>query len=284
MHEIAAPKVRTTRRTRGAPGGARVPLLEPSAHGLSSRFAAMLGREAHPALVFAAAMLIGLLIVSGCSVAAGFLITHVLVHSSGIGGANRHVDAWLASHRTGTRTEASLIASIAAGWIVLPILVAVVGAALAIARKWLLAAYTISAPIVEVVAYRVTTLTVHEHRPTVLRLEKLPLEASYPSGHTAASIAVYGGLALLILSRIRNPPARLCIWLLAVAIPLYVGLSRMYRGMHYPLDVAGGALLGIGTLTVIIFGCRSAAAAAGARARTRVNQLHEPVLSATGER
>ena len=44
--------------------------------------------------------------------------------------------------------------------------------------------------------------------------------------------------------------------------PIYVGLSRMYRGMHYPLDVTGGALLGIAALAVIVFACRSAAAAA----------------------
>ncbi len=199
----------------------------------------------------------------------GFVITHVLVHISWIGGANRHVDAWLAAHRTGNRTEASLIGSIAAGWIALPILVAVIAAVLAIARRWLLAAYVVSAPIVEVVAYRVTTLTVHEHRPSLVRLEKLPVDASYPSGHTAASIAVYVGLLLLLLSRVRSTPARLCISLLAVAIPVSIGLSRMYRGMHYPLDVTGGALLGIGALSVIIFSCRSAVAATSSRARTR---------------
>ena len=267
MPALVAPKLGTRRRSQSASwSGATVPLLRPRARGPSSRFAAALGRDRHPAIVFSAALLTGFLIVSGFSVAFGFLVAHVLVHVSGIGPANRHLESWLAAHRTGARTEASLIGSIAAGWIVVPILVAVIGGALALARKWLLAAYTVSAPLVEVLAYRVTTLTVHEHRPGVVRLEKLPVEASYPSGHTAASIAVYGGLLLLVLSRVTNTLARLGIGLLAVAIPLSVGLSRMYRGMHYPLDVAGGAVLGLGTLTVIIFSCRSAAAAAGDRA------------------
>ena len=40
--------------------------------------------------------------------------------------------------------------------------------------------------------------------PEVHRLEQLPVDASYPSGHTAASIAVYCGIALLVTSRIRD--------------------------------------------------------------------------------
>ena len=37
-------------------------------------------------------------------------------------------------------------------------------------------------------------------------------------------------------------------WLLFVMIPLaiIVGYSRVYKGVHYPLDVIGGAILGIG--------------------------------------
>ena len=58
---------------------------------------------------------------------------------------------------------------------------------------------------------------------------------------------------------------RAVLWALAVAIPCYVGMSRMYRGMHHPLDVLGGALLGIGALCLIVFACRAAGAAADAR-------------------
>ena len=82
---------------------------------------------------------------------------------------------------------------------------------------------------------------------------------------TAASIAVYAGLVLLLTSRISNPVFRASAWTAAVAIPIYVAFSRMYRGMHYPLDVTGGALLGIAALVVIVFACRSAGAAAESR-------------------
>ena len=42
---------------------------------------------------------------------------------------------------------------------------------------------------------------------------------------------------------------------------IFVGLSRMYRGMHYPLDVTGGALVGIAALCVVVFAARAAGAA-----------------------
>ena len=91
------------------------------------------------------------------------------------------------------------------------------------------------------------------------------MNAAYPSGHTAASIAVYGGIVLLLASKIRNVGFRVIAWTIGVAIPIFVGFSRMYRGMHYPLDVAGGAVLGVAALVVVVFACRAAGAADAAR-------------------
>jgi membrane-associated phospholipid phosphatase len=102
---------------------------------------------------------------------------------------------------------------------------------------------------------------IHRHRPEVPRLEKLPVDASYPSGHTAASIAVYCGLALLVTSRITHRGARVAIWIVAVSIPVFVALSRMYRGMHHPTDVAGGVIVGIAALCALVVVTRAAGSA-----------------------
>jgi membrane-associated phospholipid phosphatase len=113
----------------------------------------------------------------------------------------------------------------------------------------------------EAATYRVATLLIHRQRPSVHRLDQLPADASYYSGHTAASIAVYCGLALLITSRIRSTGLRIACWVIAIAIPLLVALSRMYRGMHHPTDVGAAVLVGIATLVVALIAARAAKAA-----------------------
>jgi undecaprenyl-diphosphatase len=216
-------------------------------------------------LVFAVAVVTGFVLLALCSIGVGYLLTHELTSAPGIGPANRDLVGWLAAHRTPDRTEASLIGSIVAGGVVLPIVAGVFALGCIVRRKWRVAAFGVFALAGESGAYRATTLVIDEHRPRVHRLEHLPVNASYPSGHTAASIAVYGGLVLLLTSKVRNPAVRVVAWTVAVAIPVYVGFSRMYRGMHYPLDVTGGALLGIGALGVIVFACRASGAAADRR-------------------
>lgn len=266
MHAATSPNTRASaRRYPRLRKGWTIPVLEPAHGGPAERFAAAVGRRRHPVIVFFVAFFAGLALLAGLSIAAGFLLTHVLAHTWGVGAANRHFDGWLAQHRTPSRTEASLIGSIAAGGVVLPIIVATVGVACAALRQWRIAAFAVFGLILESGTYRATTLVFHEHRPRVARLENLQVNASYPSGHTAASIAVYGGLVLLLTSRITNSTFRATAWTIAVAIPIYVALARMYRGMHYPLDVLGGALIGVGALTAIVFACRAAGATAESR-------------------
>ena len=71
-------------------------------------------------------------------------------------------------------------------------------------RRWRLAAFTLFVICIESGGYRATSLIVHRDRPDVHRLETLPVNASYPSGHTAASLALYGGLLLVLASRIES--------------------------------------------------------------------------------
>ena len=234
-------------------------VLRPRDGGISERVGGLL--DGHPVVTFFLAMFSGLVVIAALSILLGLLVTHV-IEAGSIGAADERVNVWLAAHRTPARTDASLIGSIVAGGVVLPILAGVLALMAALFRKWVLVAFFIFTLAVESATYRATTLVVHSHRPRVHRLEDLSVNASYPSGHTAASIAVYGGLALLITSHFRNRWVRFVTWAVAVAMVAFVATSRMYRGMHHPLDLAGGVVVGIAALCVLVLACRSAEAAA----------------------
>ena len=75
-----------------------------------------------------------------------------------------------------------------------------------------------------------------------------PVDASFPSGHTAASFAAATALATFY------PGAAPMAFTLATG----VGLSRVYLGHHFPSDVAVGAMVGGGIGTCIAWVIRLA--------------------------
>ncbi|MEU6816123.1 diacylglycerol kinase family protein [Streptomyces sp. NPDC046860] len=98
--------------------------------------------------------------------------------------------------------------------------------------------------------FLVVTIAVERQRPDVDRLDGSLPTSSYTSGHTGAATAVYGGLAVLVLSRVRGPWRRVVAALLLL-LPVVVGVSRLYRGMHHPTDVVGGMINGALALLVV---------------------------------
>ncbi len=235
-------------------------MLEAHQGSSADRFATRVG-DRHPVLVFLAALVPGYAILAGLSIALGLLLTRLVLSVDPIARADERFVAWLAAQRTPMLVDASWVGSTLAGGLVIPVVIGAVLLACVVLCRWRIAAFVLCSVAVESGTYRATTLTVHRQRPDVERLESLPVAASFPSGHTAASIALFCGLALLATSRIRNVAARSAIWAVALAIPPFVAMSRMLRGMHHPLDVAAGAVIGIGALVVVLFAVRAAGAA-----------------------
>jgi membrane-associated phospholipid phosphatase len=228
--------------------------------GLADRFAGRVGRH-HPVGVFFAAVISGFALLAAFAILLGLLVTDVLLPIHAIGSADETFVENLAADRTSTWTDISAVGTAIGGAPVLPILMGLVTIVFAVLRRWLIVGFTAFVLTIESATYRVSSLVVPRERPEVHRLDDFPANASYPSGHTAASIAVYAGLVLLLTSRITSRAWRIVAWTLAVLLPIIVAMSRMYRGMHHPLDVASGALIGIGAIAVLLFSCRAAACA-----------------------
>jgi membrane-associated phospholipid phosphatase len=258
---------RTTSNGRTRDDGG-VPVLKARPGGPAERFAGSLhGR--HPAAVFFAAALAGLTVLAGLAILLGLLVTDVLVDTGGIGRADESAVVSMVHERSGFLTDVSSVGSMVGGAPVLPILVGLIAIVCAIRRKWRIAAFAVFVLVVESATYRVASMVVPRDRPHVPRLEDLPANASYPSGHTAASLAVYCGLVLLLTSAFPKRSWRVAAWAIALLLPVLVAFSRMYRGMHHPLDVAAGALIGVGAVLVLLFACRAAGVAALAHAPGR---------------
>jgi membrane-associated phospholipid phosphatase len=245
-----------------------VPIFEARRGSLADRFAAALDGR-HPALVFFLATLSGFLLLAVASILLALLVVHVLVPGGGVGleGSDESFNDTLAQHRTGTLTTLAEIGTQVGGAPVLPILVGLIAIVCAFLRRWLIAAFAVFVLAVESATYRVTSIAVPRDRPSVHRLEDLEFDASYPSGHTAASLAVYAGLVLLLTTRFTSSLKKALAWTAAILLITFVALSRMYEGMHHPLDVAGGVLVGIGAILLLLFACRAAGAAAERRSR-----------------
>lgn len=67
-----------------------------------------------------------------------------------------------------------------------------------------------------------------------------PETYSFPSGHSLMSACFFGALAALLTARIKSRRLRIIIWIVATAMFLLIGLSRIYLGVHYTTDVIAG--------------------------------------------
>ena len=95
--------------------------------------------------------------------------------------------------------------------------------------------WTLAAAVVAVLASSALQAAIPRTRPHADVLVGLPHSHSFPSGHATSSFACATVIAAFV------PRASVPIFLLASL----VAWSRVYVGVHYPVDVLAGALLGV---------------------------------------
>jgi membrane-associated phospholipid phosphatase len=224
-------------------GGATRGPLDPAPDDRETALAARwrrLGQGVPPALYLLACAVALAVVLAGV----GWVLSRV-VHDDGPGRADSAVSRWLAGERNPDLNEVTVFTSEVGGTLTITALAVVAVAFAAFAwRRWrepMLVAVAVAG---EVVVFLAVTMLVDRKRPPVPHLDEAPPTSSFPSGHTAATIALWGALAVLASERARSALVRNLFLVLAFVLPLLVASSRMYRGMHFLTDVLGGVLLG----------------------------------------
>jgi undecaprenyl-diphosphatase len=93
---------------------------------------------------------------------------------------------------------------------------------------------------------RIGWATWHRQRPDlVLGGAIAPGYASFPSGHTAKTLAVYGILAWFWARASRSWLERILAFVIVAALDLLTAYGRMRMGAHWPSDLLGGFTLGL---------------------------------------
>jgi membrane-associated phospholipid phosphatase len=256
LQSLSSPASLDASRRDGEQSSDPVPALEAQPGSPSARLAQRF-RGRSPLLVFSVLTLAGWVLLAAVVIGAGFLLVDVAL-PHGVARPDESINDWLARQRTSSLDDASYVGSSIGDIPFIPGLVILTALVAAVLRLWRVAGLIVGGILVEVATYRIASLIVHRDRPSVPRMDQLPVDQSYPSGHVAAAIVVYVGLALVIASRVRRRSVTLAVWSLAFALPLIVALSRMYRGMHHMTDSAAGVLIGLASLVIALVAVRTA--------------------------
>jgi undecaprenyl-diphosphatase len=201
----------------------------------------------------------GYVVMTAVLVALGLILTKLLLEGP-VGRWDSSADRWFFEARTPTFDGLSGWGSLLGDTFTVIGIAAVVVIVLAIGRHWAHIAFLVTSLVLEVTSFVTTTFVIDRERPTVPHLEPGPPTSSFPSGHAAASIVLYVGIAIITTSLVRGRVVRAIAWILAVMLPLAVILSRLYTGMHHPTDMVGSVVGAVGCMAFALLATRTGVA------------------------
>ena len=134
--------------------------------------------------------------------------------------------------------------------VLLPVVALVSLLALRLRRRALAIVLAVDA-IAVIAAYSALKVVFSRERPRLFDKIALPTDYSFPSGHSMSALGIYGVVAAAVIAL--YPRARVPALAAAVLLVVAVGLSRIYLGVHWPSDVAGGWLGGVPPLVAGVY-------------------------------
>lgn len=187
--------------------------------------------------------------------------------------ADRPTLAWFVAHRDAVLTTVAQAVSTVGGETVLPIIAALVVAALAWRRRFdeaLLLSMALGGA--EAIALVIKHLVDRARPPAVDVVGPVETTLSFPSGHAVGTAAFTLGLAYLWWRR--SPRLRRALGGLVVALlaTVLMSASRLYLGDHWLTDVLGSMTLAVGVMGLVVLAdlWLRRQGPAWARGRTRV--------------
>jgi undecaprenyl-diphosphatase len=155
---------------------------------------------------------------------------------------DRTVPRWFAAHRTPALTRWSeVFTTLGATEAILIVSIATCVVFLAVTRHWRPVIFIAVLMFGELGAFLTAAAVVKRPRPDVTHLDSHLPTSAYPSGHEAATACLYLAIAILVIGHARGW-WRWLFLIPAVAMPVLVALSRMYRGEHHPTDILGSLI------------------------------------------
>jgi len=222
----------------------------------------------------AGVLLAAAVVLWGIYVGIGELITGPL-NNSAIVRADHRAVSWFVPRRTPIRSDLATIGSTIGdtntkvfGTLIVCILLLIA------LKRWYETLLVAVSLIFEAAVFLSVTLVVKRPRPPVERLQDSPVNSSFPSGHTAATMT-YLAIAIVLGWHLSRHWTRIALIVLSVVLTIFVAVSRIYEGMHFPTDVIFGAILGLVSVLIVDWALRRAvqrrgSAATGLEATTTV--------------
>ena len=100
----------------------------------------------------------------------------------------------------------------------------------------------------------IVKVLVGRERPSWSESAFQPLTAAFPSGHAMSGITTWAVLGVILLVAPVGGRLPRVVGVLALAVGLLMGPSRLVLGVHWPTDLLGGWLLG----GAVVCGCAAA--------------------------
>lgn len=159
-----------------------------------------------------------------------------------------HVDAALGGFARAAAAQRSLEAGLAVSSLggtdlVMPV-TALAALALLVLRQWRGAFTLVCAVLATQAVVHLIKILVERPRPAANDGLASASGFSFPSAHSATSMALYATLGLLAASACPGRGLRNAVLACAAGLVAAIGISRLVLGAHYPIDVLGGWLTG----------------------------------------